>query len=125
VEDSRVQQVYFKRLTPCIAVDVASDRLLVAFEEGDNLVFRLKYTKDDRRGIYIFRPEAAVRGKGPDRLPGSGFGHWKIIGRETYKDEQYHVLVEQDLPYLLVDEQGLKKLDIDRKTVPGMKLQGR
>lgn len=122
VQDSRVKQVYFKKLTPCIATEISAERLCVSFETGDCLTFKLKET-EGRKGIYIFQPESDYKDKNPpQRLPESGFRDWKKIGKQKYKEVEYAVLVEKEAPCLLIDEKELRKLEVDREVVPGMKL---
>jgi hypothetical protein len=121
VKDSYVKQVYFKRRTPCIAVEVRPDNLYVAFEPGGQLGF--KYDRSHSSdGAFIFRPDTRFKQeKELDRVPGSGFRNWKFIGKEQYKGTSFNVLISHRDPYLLVDEKGLKKLIVEKHTVPGMR----
>jgi hypothetical protein len=119
VEDNYVKQIFFKKKTPCIAVEVKPDRLAVAFEPEDRLTFDLKSSR------YVFVPDKKIReGAAPKRVARSGYDNWSIIGTEQYRDSAYNVLVWKDAPYLLADQKGLKKLVVDRRAVKGMRQTG-
>ena len=118
-EDNYVKQIYFKKKTPCIALDVKADKLEVAFEPESRLTFELKSSH------YVFTPEhKSKEGKNVRRLPQSGYAEWNVIGTEQYRDSSYNLLVRQDAPYLLADQKGLKKLVVDRRAVKGMRQAG-
>jgi hypothetical protein len=119
-EDSYVKQIQFKSKIPCISVDTKPDRLAVAFENGDNLDFVLA-SHHPKGLVYVYQPEKKGREEqAPNRLASAGYAAWKYLGRETYKDSSYIVLVKYETPYLLVDERGLKKLVLDRRAVKGL-----
>ncbi len=124
VTDNYVKQIYFKKKTPCIAVTVRSDKLEVAFEPDDRLTFSLS-TTPEKQTAYFFDPDKRL--KDPNeikRLPASGYKEWKAMGHETYKDSTYVVLVNENMPYLLADQKGLKKLVVDKRAVRGMRQGG-
>lgn len=123
LQDSRIKQVYFKKLTPCVATGSESNGICVAFEQGDCLTFRLKNIPK-QGDSYVYQPEGEFREKGSQpRLPDSDFRDWKRIGKEKYKELDYVALIKNDPPFLLVNKKALKNLEVDRVVAPGIKLK--
>jgi len=122
VEDNFVKQIYFKKKTPCIPMEAKADRLYVAFETGDYLLFKLN-KKHPQGKVFSYVPDRKSKGEKINRISGSGFSSWTFVGRETYKDSVFNVLVKTEgvMPYLLVDEESLKNLVIEKRSVPGLR----
>jgi hypothetical protein len=121
VEDQYIKRVYFKRQTPCIAVEASADRLKVAFEPADNLTFTYESANPDREG-YVYRPEKkATKEELSRQSEGSLFDNWRIVGQQTYADSTYNVIIRDEFPLLLVDQASLRTFLVESRTVPGMR----
>ncbi len=122
VEDRYIKQICFKSQTPCIALDVASDKMGVAFEPTDKLSF--VYNPNHRHGdVFEYRP---VRSAPADsialpRQSGAGYYSWKRIGTDTYESTSFRAYVSRSAPYLLVDQASLRKFALEARVVPGMR----
>jgi hypothetical protein len=120
VEDQYIKRVYFKRQTPCIAVEAEADRVKVAFEPSDNLTFM--YESNPEREGYVYRPEKkAAKEEQSSQAEGSLFNNWRIVGQQTYADSTYNVIVRDEFPLLLVDQASLRTFLVESRTVPGMR----
>lgn len=120
VEDQYIKRVYFKRQTPCIAVEAEADRVKVAFEPSDNLTF--VYESNPEREGYVYRPEKkAAKEEQSSQAEGSLFDNWRIVGQQTYADSTYNVIVRDEFPLLLVDQASLRTFLVESRTVPGMR----
>jgi hypothetical protein len=121
VEDQYIKRVYFKRQTPCIAVDAAADKVKVAFEPSDNLTFTYETAATGREG-FVFRPEKkATKEEQSSKSDGSLFDNWRIVGQQTYADSAYNVILRDEYPLLLVDQASLRTFLVESRTVPGMR----
>jgi hypothetical protein len=121
VEDQYIKQVEFKKGTPCLVTTASADALQVACEEGKTLSFHLDASH--RKGeVYCYRPDVSRRPESPEPRPsGAGYRQWKIVGKETYGDSTYNVLVKYAPPYLLVDQESLTNFKRDARVAPGMR----
>jgi hypothetical protein len=121
VEDYYVKQLYFKRETPCIAVNAAPDKLSVSFEwPGGRLNFCA--VSHGPSVTYDYQPHKMSARDTPQTRPqATGFGNWTMIGEETYGDTLYNVLIRKDFPVLLVDKTSLKNFTIDARKVKGLR----
>jgi len=121
VEDYYVKQIYFKSKTPCIATSASQDKVAVAFEQpGSSLDFVTNRHSDNP--TFVFQPSKRLaRDTIEDRQAAAGFRNWVTIGEEKYSDTTFKVLINGDLPYLLVDKTSLKNFIIDSRKVKGLR----
>jgi hypothetical protein len=99
---------------------VEPDRLSVAFEPTDKLVFVV--TQHPNKGdVYSLFPEKKLKKEDDAPVSQTGFSSWRPIGRETNCDSTFNVFVKGDTPYLLVDYAGLKNIVVESRIVPGMR----
>jgi hypothetical protein len=120
IEQQYLKRIYFKAQTPCIAVECSPDKLVVAFEPLDNLVF-VYNNLDSQEGFY-YKPdkkENEWNNKNNQNL----FDNYKIIGQQKYGDSVYNVIIKNKMPLILVDESNLKNFLVESRTVPGMRLK--
>lgn len=122
VEDKYIKQIYFRRKTPCIVNSVGSTKMDIAFEEDDQLLFKVA-EGEDSKDIFYYAPDTKIwpPEKGT-RSSGAGYRFWKKAGTEKYADSTFTVYVRlSHYPYLLVDEKSLKKIIVDKRRVKGMR----
>lgn len=120
VEDRFIDQINFKKNTPCIITRVDADKLYVAFEKNDNLLFQL-VKRHSKGNVYCYIPDDnSSNVHYPDRLKESAW--YSPIGMENYMGKDYFALMKRNLPYLMVDEKSLKNLEIEKRNVDGMRL---
>jgi len=120
IEDRFIEQINFKKNTPGIVTRVEADKLYVAFEKNDDLVFQL-VTRHSKGNVYCYLPDDNSRNiRYPERLKESDW--YTPIGIEYYMEKDYYALMRRALPYLLVDEKGLKNLEVEKRNVEGMRL---
>lgn len=121
VEDKYIKRIRFNAVTPCIATEAESDRLKIAFEPSESLLFTLD--KSNAKGeVFAYQPERSTIEERRNMIATtSSFYNWKQIGQEVYKDTTYNVLVKRTVPFLMVDMAGLRKVVVEARTVPGMR----
>ena len=120
IEDRLIEQINFKKNTPCIITDVEADKLYVAFEKADNLVFQL-VKRHSKGNVYCYTPDDNSRGiRYPERLTDEG--SFVPVGIEYYADKDFYSLIKRGkLPYLLVEQKKLKKKEVEKRNVEGMR----
>jgi len=120
-EDTYIKRIVFKKTTPCVVSAVEADRLSVSFETADRISFI--YDRSHPRGdVFSFKPDKRPGRNEEDLQPArAGFSGWQYAGRETYADSTYNVFLRRDAPYLIVDEESLRNLIIESRSVEGMR----
>jgi hypothetical protein len=72
--------------------------------------------------LFFYQPDKRfIRDTIKMRPSEAGFRDWKTIGEEGYADTQYTVLIENELPFLIVDKSSLKNFILESRRVSGLK----
>jgi hypothetical protein len=121
VEDYYVKQIYFAKGTPCVAKSAVADKLMVAFEHPGDV---LGFTSDahGNKDKFFYQPDKKYNRDTIKMRPSeAGFSDWKTIGEEVYSDTEYTVLIESEMPFLIVDKSSLKNFILESRRVKGLK----
>ena len=111
-EDKHIDQIVFKKNTPCIVTKASNYSLNVAFEPNENLLFASTSKNDSNFSLdFNFFSDSKYDIGIPIALR----------GEVLYQNKIYQVFIGKNIPYLLVNEESIKELEKKKRTVEGMK----
>ena len=121
IEDKYIDQIYFKKKTPCIVQQIIADTLYVTFEPNGYIKFKPHFENERYTIIYVpQKPQNSVN-TDTNRTVFVRGGEAHKTGYLNYQNKIYDLYFRKGAPYLLVNEKKLRDVVIDSRTIKGMR----
>jgi len=122
IEDKYIDQIYFKKRTPCLVQKIIGDTLYVSFEPNEYVKFNLHPVNERYTIVYDpLKIEENRINSANERTVFVKGGEAHKTGNIKYQNEIYELYFRKDAPYLLVNEKKLRDIVTESRTVKGMK----